>query len=100
MRGGEFLPERWSEKPELVPNKAAYAPFGTGEILRHEPVHIWTALKVTGHHSCQGRGLATDIMRLVTARIVDKYHIRFAAGENGDNVLGNQRDQFTANSHR
>jgi hypothetical protein len=31
-RGNEFLPERWFEKPEMIRNKAAYAPFGTGKI--------------------------------------------------------------------
>ncbi|PSS10965.1 hypothetical protein M430DRAFT_53504 [Amorphotheca resinae ATCC 22711] len=78
-RGNEFLPERWFEKPEMIRNKAAYAPFGTG------------------HHSCLGRVLATDDMRLVTARLVSKYHIRFPTGEDGHGVLGDLRDQFTAN---
>ena len=31
-RGNDFAPERWYEKPEMVRNKAAYAPFGTGKI--------------------------------------------------------------------
>ena len=30
-RGNDFVPERWYEKPEMVRNKAAYAPFGTGK---------------------------------------------------------------------
>jgi len=32
-RALEFLPERWYERQELVKNKAAYAPFGTGKIF-------------------------------------------------------------------
>jgi tryprostatin B 6-hydroxylase len=36
-------------------------------------------------------------MRLVTARLVSKYHIRFPTGEDGHGVLGDLRDQFTAN---
>ncbi|PWY84975.1 cytochrome P450 [Aspergillus heteromorphus CBS 117.55] len=30
IRASEFLPERWSDEPWLVRNRAAYAPFGTG----------------------------------------------------------------------
>ncbi|KAK2745695.1 hypothetical protein FQN57_003592 [Myotisia sp. PD_48] len=78
-RGREFIPERWSEKPELILNKAAYAPFGTG------------------HHSCLGRFLATDDMRLVTARLVRKYHLRFPEGDDGRRVSRDLKDQFTAN---
>lgn len=31
-RGVEFAPERWYERPEMIRNKAAYAPFGTGKV--------------------------------------------------------------------
>lgn len=34
-------------------------------------------------------------MRLVTARLVQKYRFRFPEGENGDTVFENLRDQFT-----
>ncbi|KAB8269091.1 benzoate 4-monooxygenase cytochrome P450 [Aspergillus minisclerotigenes] len=81
-RATEFIPERWYSKPEMVRNKAAYAPWGTG------------------HHSCLGRALATDILRLVTARVVGKYHLRLPPGETGDQVLGDLKDQFTSNPGR
>ncbi|KAL9118807.1 MAG: hypothetical protein Q9187_004639 [Circinaria calcarea] len=29
-RGRDFIPERWYQNPEMVRNKAAYTPFGTG----------------------------------------------------------------------
>ncbi|KAL9602209.1 MAG: hypothetical protein Q9179_002613 [Wetmoreana sp. 5 TL-2023] len=29
-RGHDFVPERWYRSPEMIRNKAAYAPFGTG----------------------------------------------------------------------
>ncbi|PWY96633.1 benzoate 4-monooxygenase cytochrome P450 [Aspergillus sclerotioniger CBS 115572] len=81
-RPDEFIPERWYGRTEMVRNKAAYAPFGTG------------------HHSCVGRFLAMDDMRLVTARLVKKYHLRLPEGETGECVLGDLRDQFTATPGR
>ncbi|KAF6811049.1 cytochrome p450 [Colletotrichum sojae] len=78
-RAGEFIPERWSTRPEMVRNAAAFAPFGTG------------------HHSCLGRFLATDTMRFVVARLVKKYRFRLAPGETGTRVFDEIRDQFTSN---
>ncbi|KAI1318351.1 cytochrome P450 [Xylariaceae sp. FL0255] len=78
-RGSEFIPERWTTSPELIHNIAAFSPFGSG------------------HHSCLGRSLALDTMRMVVALIVKKYDFQFAPGEDGSEVLANLRDQFTAN---
>ncbi|KAJ5090124.1 hypothetical protein N7532_008808 [Penicillium argentinense] len=75
----EFIPERWYKHPEMVWNKAAFAPFGTG------------------HHSCLGRALAMNDMRLTTARLIQKYTFTFPAGENGDSVWKDLKDQFTSN---
>ena len=30
-RGQDFVPERWYEHPDMIRNKAGYAPFGTGK---------------------------------------------------------------------
>ncbi|OOF94575.1 hypothetical protein ASPCADRAFT_26369, partial [Aspergillus carbonarius ITEM 5010] len=81
-RANEFLPERWYGRSEMVRNRAAYVPFGTG------------------HHSCVGRFLAMDDMRLVTARLVKKYRVSLPDGETGERVLGDLRDQFTATPGR
>ncbi|WQF83912.1 Putative cytochrome P450 [Colletotrichum destructivum] len=78
-RANEFIPERWTTRPEMVRNAAASAPFGTG------------------HHSCLGRFLATDTMRFVVARLVSKYRFRLAPGETGNRVFDDIRDQFTSN---
>jgi hypothetical protein len=32
VNGTEFIPERWTDQPELLLNKAAFAPFGTGTL--------------------------------------------------------------------
>ncbi|OLN85286.1 Tryprostatin B 6-hydroxylase 2 [Colletotrichum chlorophyti] len=78
-RPNEFIPERWTTRPEMVRNAAAFAPFGTG------------------HHSCLGRFLATDTMRFVVARLLKKYRIRLAPGETGKRVFEEVKDQFTSN---
>ncbi|RAL17616.1 cytochrome P450 [Aspergillus homomorphus CBS 101889] len=81
-RASEFIPDRWYRKPQMVRNKAGYNPFGIG------------------HNSCLGKTLATDYLRLVTARLVGKYHLRFPEGETGDAVLAHLRDRFASNPGR
>jgi cytochrome P450 len=75
----EFIPERWTTRPELVLNPAAYAPFGTG------------------HHSCLGKTLALDTMKFVLARILKNYRFRAAPGDDSLSALETVRDQFTSN---
>ncbi|KAI9651077.1 hypothetical protein NHQ30_001114 [Ciborinia camelliae] len=59
-QGTEFIPERWtSENPELVKDRRAYIPFGHGV------------------HSCVGKTLALQELRLVIARIVSTFDIQF-----------------------
>jgi hypothetical protein len=41
-----------------------------------------------------------DTLRLVTARLVKKYHVRLPLGESGHRVHVDMRDQFTANPGR
>ncbi|KAI1413310.1 cytochrome P450 [Hypoxylon sp. FL1857] len=74
-----FVPERWTTRPEMIRNMAAFNPFGIG------------------HTSCLGRLLSMDTMRYVTARLVKKYRFHLAPGETGLRVLDDMADQFTAN---
>ncbi|KAL7944152.1 cytochrome P450 [Trichoderma barbatum] len=78
-RASDFVPERWTTRPEMVRNVAAYAPFGTG------------------HHSCLGKTLALDTMKYVLARILKNYRFRAAPGDISLSALENVRDQFTSN---
>ncbi|XDG10330.1 hypothetical protein ABKA04_009945 [Annulohypoxylon sp. FPYF3050] len=78
-QANSFIPERWTTRPEMIHNLAAFNPFSTG------------------HHSCLGRQLAMDTMKLLMARIVKKYRFRLAPGETGTRVFGEMVDQFTAN---
>ncbi|CAD6451908.1 7a9d94ff-9170-4066-ba75-deea6008af81 [Sclerotinia trifoliorum] len=59
-QGKEFIPERWtSERPELVKDRRAFIPFGYGV------------------HSCVGKTLALQELRLVVARIVRTFDVQF-----------------------
>ncbi|KAL9015487.1 MAG: hypothetical protein Q9185_007120 [Variospora sp. 1 TL-2023] len=78
VKADEFVPERWNDKPEMVLNKAAYAPFGTG------------------NHGCIGKYLALDIMKMATARLVKRYHVHLAPGESRDRFFRDWKDQFTS----
>ncbi|KAJ5905858.1 uncharacterized protein N7473_002774 [Penicillium subrubescens] len=78
----KFIPERWYKKPEMVRNKSGFVPFGLG------------------HHSCLGRALAMNDVRLITARLVQRYRFRIPPGETGDAVLRDLKDQFTSNPGR
>ena len=94
-----FIPERWYEKPDMIYNRAAHAPFGTGKI-RHPYVlvrSLYFVDTIIGAHSCLGQYLALDKMRLVIAVIVKKYTFRIASGETGDCLRHDLRDQFTSN---
>lgn len=76
MRAEEFIPERWTSAPELVLNHAATTPFGTGK------------------YSCLGRHLALDTIRLVVARLSQKYTLRYAPGEDGYGMGEGLLDHF------
>ncbi|KAK7757123.1 hypothetical protein SLS62_000670 [Diatrype stigma] len=73
-----FIPERWHSRPELVKDKKAFAPFGVGS------------------RACVGKGLALTQIRLVTAKLVKKYHVRFAPDCRPELVERDMRDQMTA----
>ncbi|KAI1095731.1 cytochrome P450 [Rostrohypoxylon terebratum] len=76
VRAKEFVPERWTTAPELVLNRAATAPFGTGK------------------YSCLGRHLALDTIRLTAARLIQKYTFEYAPGEEGTGMTEKLRDHF------
>jgi cytochrome P450 len=78
-RATEFIPERWTTRPEMVRNIAAYNPWGTA------------------HHSCIARAMATDMLRATTARLIKRYRFRLAPGETGRRVLQDMKDQLAPN---
>ncbi|KAL1966197.1 hypothetical protein VTN77DRAFT_4749 [Rasamsonia byssochlamydoides] len=76
----DFIPERWTSRPELVANKNAFVPFTMGPYM------------------CPGRSIAMMEMRSVIARTVQKYDISFPQGTDFDiqEFLENIKDHFTA----
>ena len=73
----DFIPERWTTRPEMIRDKRAFAPFSQGR------------------YSCVGQALAMKELSYVVARIVSKYEIGFAPGEDGVAVWKEMKDEFT-----
>ncbi|RDW61326.1 cytochrome P450-14 [Coleophoma crateriformis] len=73
----EFIPERWGDRPELIHDKAGFAPFSAGP------------------YSCIGKQLALMELRVVIARIITQFDVSFAPGEDGTNLMTKTRDVFT-----
>jgi cytochrome P450 len=74
----EFIPERWTTKPELVLNKEAYFPF------------------LTGPYMCAGKVLAQMEMRSVVSRVVDQYDVVMPEGFVAEKYWNGVTDHFTA----
>lgn len=73
-----FIPERWTERPELVFNKSAFNPFSTGP------------------YNCAGKGLAMMEMRSVVGRVVDEFDVILPEGFVAETYWGGIKDHFTA----
>ena len=73
-RAAEFLPERWMDQDtkesrngnELIKDRRAWIPFGYGA------------------HACAGRALAMEELKLIVARIIRDFDIRFGEDQNFD----------------
>ncbi|KAJ5901633.1 L-ornithine-N5-monooxygenase [Penicillium taxi] len=73
----EFIPERWSTRPDLIIEKSAFAPFSTGP------------------YGCIGRPLALLNIRTTIARLITTFDLSFAPGENGQRFENDAKDAFT-----
>lgn len=73
----EFIPERWTTRPELILDKNAFFPF------------------LLGRYGCIGKQLAYNEMRNVISRLVLEFDIAFAEGEDGTRLLEETQDHFT-----
>jgi cytochrome P450 len=74
----QYIPERWTTKPQMVKDSRAFAPFAQGR------------------YSCVGKALAMREMRIVVAMLVKKFEIAFWDDEDGTRLFADLRDQFTA----
>ncbi|KAL2838069.1 cytochrome P450 monooxygenase [Aspergillus pseudodeflectus] len=73
----EFLPERWTTRPELIKEPSAFIPFNAGP------------------YACVGKQLALMELRLVAAEILTRYNVRLAEGQRADVFLESCHDTFT-----
>ena len=78
VRARDFVPERWTSRPDMILDKRAWAPFSQGR------------------YSCVGQALAIKEMSYVVALMVSKYVVEFAPGEDGMAVWKDMQDNFTA----
>ncbi|EFQ89700.1 hypothetical protein PTT_13938 [Pyrenophora teres f. teres 0-1] len=78
----EFIPERWTTRPELVRNRAAYIPFSTGA------------------HSCAGKSLSLMELRSVVGRVVSEFDVVLEEGTDVDAFWEGVKDHFTAGPPR
>ncbi|KAF5690423.1 pisatin demethylase cytochrome P450 [Fusarium circinatum] len=73
----EFIPERWTTRPELIKDASVYAPFSTGRGV------------------CAGKQLGLMEMRYVLMDILSRYDIAFAPGTNPQAFIDGLRDCYT-----
>ncbi|KAI9902534.1 hypothetical protein N3K66_001886 [Trichothecium roseum] len=71
-KGTQFIPERWTTRPEMVRNPAAHIPFSIGQHL------------------------AWRIMRYTMAMVITKYDFCLAPGHDGLSMEADKVDKFTA----
>ncbi|RAH55977.1 L-ornithine-N5-monooxygenase [Aspergillus piperis CBS 112811] len=76
-RSKEFYPERWYLHPEMVKQRAAFAPFSLGP------------------YGCIGKPLALLTLRNTLVRLVTMFDFEFAPGEDGTAFEGKAKDRFT-----
>ncbi|PGH10575.1 hypothetical protein AJ79_05397 [Helicocarpus griseus UAMH5409] len=73
----EFIPERWTTRPDLVKNRSVFVPF------------------LTGSYACVGRRLALMETRRVTAEILRRYDISLGPSQTEENFLNGKIDALT-----
>ncbi|CZR59340.1 related to pisatin demethylase cytochrome P450 [Phialocephala subalpina] len=78
-KANEFIPERWTIKPEMVKNRHGYSPWSIGR------------------YSCVGQRLAMRNISYIIALLISKYDIEFAPYDDGTRVIRDMQDNFTAN---
>ncbi|KAI1412243.1 cytochrome P450 [Hypoxylon sp. FL1857] len=74
----QFVPERWTTRPEMVKDARGFAPFSQGRF------------------NCVGKSLAMSEMRFVIALLVKKFQVEFWGEDRGEKLFADLRDQFTA----
>ena len=96
-KADEFIPERWTTRPEMIKDRRAFGPFSFGKspfccALQGDSVLI----TIPGHRQCPGKVLAYTELRLTTALFLQKYNVSFAEGYDPQCMWADLKDQVTA----
>jgi tryprostatin B 6-hydroxylase len=75
-RAGEFVPERWYSRPEMIKHKDAFAAFGIGPF------------------ACIGKGLSLVEIRNLMVKVLTRFDVEFAPGEDGETFMETAKDHF------
>jgi cytochrome P450 len=76
-RPNEWIPERWFSKPDLVRDRRAQIPFSIGPF------------------NCAGKYFAVMEAKVFMAKVVTAFDVEFAPGEDGTDLLTNNKDWMT-----
>ncbi|KAK3990437.1 Tryprostatin B 6-hydroxylase [Cladorrhinum sp. PSN332] len=71
-----FIPERWTTRPDLILDRAAWFPF------------------LAGPNNCVGKRLGQQVLRLVVAYTVYYFRVEFAPGEDGTAIYAQARNNM------
>ncbi|KAI1287225.1 cytochrome P450 [Xylaria venustula] len=77
VRAGEWIPERFTTRPELMPNKNAFVAWSIGKM------------------SCLGKSLSLLEIRVGAAVFLRDFDFKFAPGEDGTEMFTEATDFFT-----
>lgn len=78
VRPDEFIPERWTDRPDLVLRKEAFIPWSTGP------------------YNCAGKPLAMMELRSVIERVINEFDVVLPVGFDADAYWNGIKDHFTA----
>lgn len=99
----DFIPERWTSKPEMVLNRSAYLPFLIGMSYYHhitvcmEEEYDRLTIRILGPNNCPGKPLALMELRSVIARTLNEFDVSFPAGVDFDlSFFRSVKDHFVA----
>ncbi len=105
-RPNEFIPERWTTKPELIADRSVYYPFSAGTSACTLPCTALgdpcadTDYVSAGKYSCVGKQLALVELRQVAVEVLRRYTVELAPGFTSRDFEGGLRDRFSMQAKR
>ena len=91
----KFYPDRWYNRPDMIRDKRAFAPFGLGR-MSHELVKPKSNCTIKVERAVY-KTLALTEIRMVIAGLLSTYRVDFPPGDIGEAVERDMKDQLTAN---